>query len=135
MLPHPLHYGASSEENWKLMNLPKLLLPPSFSLSLSNLFSFSWNSPWKIFKEYFNISNIHFHNEWLHWEKNHFLVIFRGGFHLQRRKISTFSVKLFSCFLQKYPVFFITNLKILFFWLNICSYSTNPKNNSWLRNE
>ena len=29
-----------------------------------------------------------------------------------------------SCFLQKYPIFFITNLKILFFWLNICSFTT-----------
>ena len=31
-------------------------------------------------------------------------------------------------FLQKYPVFFITNLKILFFWLNICSFTTVKTN-------
>ena len=35
------------EGSASLRNLPKLLLPPSFLLSLSYLFSFSWNSPCK----------------------------------------------------------------------------------------
>ena len=37
---------------------------------------------------------------------------------------TTWSMDASTTSLQKYPIFFITNLKILFFWLNICSFTT-----------
>ena len=53
--------------------------------------------------------------------KNSFLVIIRGGLHLQVRKISLCQ-SIYSCFLQ-YPLFWTTNWQILFLWLNICIFT------------
>ena len=42
-----------------------------------------------------------------------------------------------SSFLQKYPIFWTTNVQILFFWLNICIFTPvqTKENSSWSKNE
>ena len=75
-------------------------------------------------KQIFGYFKLVFHNELLHWQINLFLVFSRARLHRQVRKISTLSVKQFKVFfLQKYPIFWTTNVQILFFWLNICIFT------------
>ena len=76
------------------------LRPPKFWGRVEQIFQ---NGPANIWahenlKQIFGYFKLRFHNELLHWEKNHFLVFFRAGLHLHVRKISMFSVKQFKFF-------------------------------------
>ena len=74
--------------------------PPKFWGRVEQIFQNGPANIWahKNWKQIFGYFKLRFHNELLHWEKNHFLVFFRAGLHLHVRKISSFSVKQFYFF-------------------------------------
>ena len=80
--------------------LPFSFKPPKFLDELNRSSKTAPANIWahKNWKQIFGYFKLRFHNELLHWEKNHFLVFFRAGLHLHVRKISMFSVKQFKFF-------------------------------------
>ena len=132
-----MHIGASSVVNWKSRNLPKLLLPPTFSLSLYNLFSFFSGIPLvktpkmsKIRVCIFPIS---------HWRAARiffsFLVFSGTQSHLHAQKISTLSDQP-SMFIEKNTHFcYIIHLKIISYKNSVSSTPFAKKNHLlWSKN-